>query len=255
MIEFPLYLKFAITLFSLTIRYFLFCGTAFLIFYIVREEKWKMRKIQKKKPKKQDIQREIKYSLLSFFIFSLVVALTLLLTEHGLTKLYTDINERSIPYFVFSLIALIFIHDTYFYWMHRFMHLPKIFKRVHLVHHKSHNPTPYAAFAFHPIEALIEIGVFPLVALFMPLHLATFVIFSLFMITMNTIGHLGYEIFPENFLKRPVGKYINTSTHHNMHHKYFNANYGLYLNVWDRIMKTNHDNYVRQFDKTCGQER
>ena len=53
------------------------------------------------------------------------------------------------------------MHRRAFYWMHRFMHLPGIFKAVHKVHHLSHNPSPWAAFSFHPLEAIIEAGILP----------------------------------------------------------------------------------------------
>ena len=54
---------------------------------------------------------------------------------------------------------MILLHDTYFYWAHRAMHHPKIYRHVHLVHHLSQNPSPWAAFAFHPFEAVIEAGI------------------------------------------------------------------------------------------------
>ena len=57
---------------------------------------------------------------------------------------------------------------------------------------------------------------------------------------MNVLGHLGFELYPKGFTTHWLGKWNNTSTHHNMHHKYYNCNYGLYFNIWDRIMGTNH---------------
>ncbi|MGL1488967.1 sterol desaturase family protein, partial [Vibrio parahaemolyticus] len=39
------------------------------------------------------------------------------------------------------------------------MHNKRIFKYVHLVHHHSTNPSPWAAYAFHPLEAVVEVGI------------------------------------------------------------------------------------------------
>lgn len=39
-----------------------------------------------------------------------------------------------------------------------------------------------------------------------------------------------------------------------MHHKYFNCNYGLYFNIWDRIMGTNHENYFDTFREVTHRE-
>jgi lathosterol oxidase len=63
------------------------------------------------------------------------------------------------------------------------------------------------------------------------------------------MGHLGYEIFPQGALRHPLLKWLNTSTNHNMHHKYVRCNYGLYFSIWDRIMKTNHAKYEETFDE------
>jgi lathosterol oxidase len=32
-----------------------------------------------------------------------------------------------------------------------------------------------------------------------------------------------------------------------MHHQYFRGNYGLYFNIWDRMMGTNHPDYEKRF--------
>lgn len=65
----------------------------------------------------------------------------------------------------------------------------------------------------------------------------------------NVMGHLGFELFPKYFTRHWFGQWLNSSTHHNMHHRYVNCNYGLYLNLWDRLMKTNHDKYHDTFDE------
>ena len=61
-------------------------------------------------------------------------------------------------------------------------------------------------------------------------------------------GHCGYEIYPRWFMKTPLGWLINSVTHHAQHHETFRANYGLYFNVWDRLMGTNHPEYRTRFE-------
>ena len=41
---------------------------------------------------------------------------------------------------------------------------------------------------------------------------------------------------------------INSSVYHNLHHKKFQGNYGLYFRFWDRIMKTENPNYSKEYD-------
>jgi len=33
-----------------------------------------------------------------------------------------------------------------------------------------------------------------------------------------------------------------------MHHRYVTCNYGLYFNLWDRLLGTNHPQYHQQFE-------
>ena len=65
---------------------------------------------------------------------------------------------------------------------------------------------------------------------------------------INVYGHLGYEIMPKWFRQTIMFEFFNTSLHHNMHHRKFKWNYGLYFRVWDRIMKTEHPDYVKEYD-------
>ena len=50
-------------------------------------------------------------------------------------------------------------------------------------------------------------------------------------------------------LQHPLFKWLNTSTNHNMHHKYVTCNYGLYFNFWDRVMNTNHVKYQATYEE------
>jgi len=143
---------------------------------------------------------------------------------------------------------MIVLHDTYFYWTHRLMHWKPLFKLAHKTHHLSTNPTPFAAYAFHPIEALVEVGIIPLIAFTIPHHASAITIFSLYSLLLNVTGHLGYELFPKGFASHKLFKWHNTSTHHNMHHRLVKCNYGLYFNFWDRLMKTNHPHYEQSFN-------
>ncbi|MEZ4750285.1 MAG: sterol desaturase family protein [Bdellovibrionota bacterium] len=79
--------------------------------------------------------------------------------------MYLDIGEHGWFYFFLSVPLLMGLHEVYFYWTHRWLHHPWWFKRVHRVHHESVNPTPWAVFSFHPVEAVIQAVVLPLLIL------------------------------------------------------------------------------------------
>ncbi|HEV7230485.1 MAG TPA: sterol desaturase family protein [Bacteroidia bacterium] len=238
------------TLVTVSSRYFLIAGIAFLIGYVIYRRTFAFAKIQPAFPEKTDYRREIGYSILTMLIFTCVP--TFILTTPSIavhTLYYKEISRYGLFYFWSAFIIMLFVHDTYFYWVHRIMHHPKLFRAFHLVHHKSTNPSPWAAYAFHPLEALVEVGVYVLFLFLMPIHTYHLMFFFLFMIIYNVYGHLGYELYPRNFNKTMIGRYVNTSVSHNQHHKFFKGNYGLYFTIWDRLMGTMREDYDKAFEE------
>ena len=142
-------------------RYLIIASIAFLIWYVLLRRMNASKKIQAKYPQFKDYAREIGFSITTVFVMSFIPATILGSPELAKqTKFYTDINQHSMLWFLLAFPLMAIMHDTYFYWMHRLMHHPSIFKFVHLIHHKSTNPSPFAAYAFHPLEAIVEAGIF-----------------------------------------------------------------------------------------------
>ncbi|WP_245811227.1 sterol desaturase family protein [Ekhidna lutea] len=224
-------------------RYFGVAGFAFLLFYVIFKSRWSYWKIQQTFPKPNDYWREIIFSLITVIIFMIVAVIIFASPLRNYTLLYESIDVYGMGYWWLSIFLMILLHDTYFYWMHRMMHHPKIFKWVHRTHHQSTNPSPWAAYAFHPIEAFVEASIIFPIAFIIPFHRTALLAFLVFMIVYNVYGHLGYELYPKGFNKHWLGKWINTSVNHNQHHKQFTGNYGLYFLFWDRIMGTIRSDY------------
>ncbi len=234
----------------LSLRYFIIAGLAFLIYYVWLRKKIRFKKIQLRFPVVKDYQREILFSAIAIIIFSLVGFIFLGNSEiRKTTNFYSDKNQHGGFYFWFAFVLMLLIHDTYFYWTHRLMHHPRIFKLFHLFHHKSTNPSPWAAFAFHPLEAIVEAGIVVVFLYTIPIMQIHLLLFFLFMMLYNVYGHLGWELYPKNFQRTIIGKWINTSVNHNQHHQYFKGNYGLYFLWWDRWMGTIREDYEQKFDE------
>ncbi len=166
------------------------------------------------------------------------------------TQIYSDVDKYGWGYFGFSLVLVLLIHDAYFYWAHRAMHHPRIYRFVHRTHHRSTNPTPRAAFAFHPLEAVVEAGIIFFIAFLFPVHAGVILLFVLVMTVYNLYGHLGWELYPAGMARHPIGRWINTSVSHNQHHKHAHSNYGLYFLWWDRWFGTLHPDYESAFERT-----
>jgi Delta7-sterol 5-desaturase len=241
--------RFYVLLFIIFLRYALIAGLAFFIFYRLLKSKWAKRKIQQAFPKKNDYLREIGYSLLTVLIFWIVALSTLTPFIEPYTKQYSEVADYGWGYFAFSIVLMLVIHDAYFYLIHRAMHHPKLFNALHKVHHLSTNPSPWAALAFQPAEAVIEACVIYVIVFSIPTHRSAVLIWLALMMLYNVYGHLGYELYPKNFQRTWLGKWVNTSVNHNQHHKYFKGNYGLYFLWWDRLFGTLRKDYDEEFDR------
>jgi sterol desaturase/sphingolipid hydroxylase (fatty acid hydroxylase superfamily) len=118
------------------------------------------------------------------------------------------------------------------------MHSPRVFKYVHLGHHRSISPTPWSIYAFQPLEAVIQFTSISLIAIFVPLHPIALLAFLSYDTLINTAGHTGYELVPRAIAHWPFFRLFNTVTHHDDHHTNTRVNFGAFFNVWDRWMGT-----------------
>ena len=230
------------------LRYFIAASLAYVIFWVVFKKYWEHRIIQSKTPGFRKKLSEFGYSMSTVFIFAMIGWVIVTAQRAGYTRIYTEIDEMGWWWFFGSIALMIVLHDTWFYWTHRLMHHPKLFKHVHLVHHRSINPSPWAAYAFHPFEAIIEAGIVPLIVFTIPSHSIALLSFLIYMITRNVQGHLGIEFLPKSFIHNKWLNWHTTTTHHDLHHQKFNANYGLYFTWWDRWGGTEYKGYKDTFE-------
>jgi sterol desaturase/sphingolipid hydroxylase (fatty acid hydroxylase superfamily) len=185
------------------------------------------------------VRREIGWSLASAAIYGIPAGVVAWGWQHrGWTRIYRDVHAHPwwwVPVSVFLFLAL---HDTWFYWTHRWMHRPRVFRVAHAVHHASRPPTAWAAMAFHPVEALTGAVIIPLLAFVIPIHVAALGVVLAVMTIMGVTNHMGWEMFPASVWKGPLGGWVITASHHQRHHEQYGCNYGLYFRWWDRACGT-----------------
>ena len=188
---------------------------------------------------KPQIRREIRWSLLSAGIYGAPAGLAAFAWQaHGWTRIYTDPSEWPLWWLPVSFLLCLAIHDTWFYWTHRLMHHPALFRPIHAVHHASKPPTAWAAMSFHPWEALTGAFVIPALVFVLPLHAGVVLGVLLVMTVMGTTNHMGWELFPSWLVRGRAGKHLITASHHQLHHERYSCNYGLYFRFWDRLCGT-----------------
>jgi sterol desaturase/sphingolipid hydroxylase (fatty acid hydroxylase superfamily) len=228
-------------------RYFLAAGLFYAVFYLWYPEKWKQRKINSRNYNKHQFRKEVKWSCITAMIFAVSGTLTAILWQKGYTKLYTEVYDHPVWWLPVSLAIAMVLHETYYYWLHRWMHHPKVFKIVHKVHHDSNITSPWTAFSFHPLEGVIQALFLPALLMVLPMHLYILVIQLTIMTVSSVINHLDIEIYPKNFYKHFLGRWLIGATHHSLHHKQFKYNYGLYFTFWDKWKRTESPLYPKLF--------
>ncbi len=231
-------------------RYFLFAGIFYLIFYVWFKEKWKSRKINTRNYRPNQFKVEVKWSMITALLFSVAGTATVILWQKGDTKVYTDLGQYGWWYLPVSLVVFMLLHETYYYWLHRWMHKPAVFRIVHKVHHDSNITSPFTAFSFHPLEGLLQAIFLPIMLMILPMHYYVIIIQLTIMTISSVINHLDIEIYPKKFDNNFAGRWIIGATHHSLHHKQFKYNYGLYFTFWDKIKKTESPLFKKLFETT-----
>ncbi len=227
-------------------RYIITAGLMSLILWAFWKAHYKVRKIQTRVADAKDYRREVLASLRTALIFSLTGFCMYLAKEAGWLTIYEDFTVRGPLYFALSLVLMIVGQDAYFYWTHRAMHHPRLFRAFHRTHHRSKTPTPWAAYAFDAPEALVMVAFVPIWAAIVPMHDLAIFAFVTWQIVRNVMGHAGVELFPVSGRPSRLFGWSNTTTHHDLHHQEAHSNYGLYFTWWDRWMGTEHPDYQRR---------
>ncbi|MFS0737950.1 sterol desaturase family protein [Sphingomonas sp. 1P06PA] len=170
---------------------------------------------------------------------------------HGWTRIYSDAAALPLWWLPVSVLLYLLAHDAWFYWTHRWMHAPALFRRVHAIHHASRPPTAWAAMSFHPWEALSGAVVIPTLVFLIPIHVAALGIVLAIMTVMGVTNHMGWELFPRALVDGPGGRWLITASHHQRHHRDYRCNYGLYFRHWDLLCGT--DRGLAPFDAPAAQ--
>lgn len=203
-------------------------------------------KLQAKQIAQSQVRRELLYSLFSIVIFASIMPLLFALGLGQYMRFYKDVDTYGWPYLFLSIILMMIIQDTYFYWTHRLMHRRSLFRLLHRTHHLSSNPNPLSTYSIDPLEALINYGAILIILFLIPTTGLSLFIFSWLNVSYAVYAHLGYEIFPRSITQHWFGRWINTSMAHNRHHANARYNFGWYFLFWDRMMGTLAPDYAAQ---------
>jgi lathosterol oxidase len=222
------------------VLFFGFCSVSYYVFFVSPWKHFFRPDTEPQVPKGQ-IKREILLSMWSLPFIAILTAPWFVLQLRGYSKLYIyDPNVTWSSTFLTIALFIVFT-DSCIYWIHRWEHtFPWIYKNIHKLHHEWKVPSPYAAYAFHPLDGYAQSVPYHLFVLFWPmnafLYLTMFVAVQIF-----TIGIHDSVDFIGDKKGSWIAKVINGSMHHTIHHSKFIYNYGQYFTFWDKVMGSHYE--------------
>ncbi|CCU82508.1 ERG3/sterol delta 5,6-desaturase [Blumeria hordei DH14] len=177
---------------------------------------------------KNQVRMEISQAVRSMPIICLLTTPFFLAEVRGYSRLYNSFSDEPIPYYNWIQFPLfLFFTDFCIYWIHRGLHHPLIYKKIHKPHHKWIMPSPYASVAFHPLDGWAQSLPYHIFPFIFPLQKFAYLCLFFFVQIWTVLIHDG-----EYVSNSPI---LNGAACHTMHHLYFNYNYGQYTTLWDRI--------------------
>lgn len=167
-------------------------------------------------------------------IWSLWEALTLWLHASG--RIPTATWSEAPVYLSLMLIATFFWSALHFYCVHRLLHWRPIYRVAHELHHRNVNTGPWTGIAMHPLEHLVYFSLFALWWV-VPADPVVILVTGFFTGLSPAVSH-------SNFDRLKIGARWSLPAgirFHDLHHRYYETNYGNTFTPVDKLFGTWHD--------------
>lgn len=133
-------------------------------------------------------------------------------------------------WFVLQFVAIPVWSAFHFYWVHRWLHWKPLYRLAHSLHHRNVNVGPWSGLSMHPVEHLIYITacLIHFVVAAHPIHF----LFHMHWLTLGAAtSHSGFE----GVMGGDRNRLVLGDFYHQLHHRYFECNYGnrdFPLDIW-----------------------
>jgi len=211
------------------------CGTIHFYYTKIRPEVGEQLSLQKKPMAELEFNKAIGFSMKSILSTAALSGFFYHAMRGETNVRYGMPQVQELPWL---LLAYIFV-DFAAYLVHRTMHRPWWYARVHKVHHLWKSPNVFVVSAIHPAE-LLMLAVPTLVVLCsLPLSFFTMCTFLVTYYVCNAIDHSGMDLHHVPLCRLLFWQ--APSQFHDHHHLHFHANYGAMVDWWDRLGGTYYD--------------
>ena len=138
--------------------------------------------------------------------------------------------------FVLWLLVPPVLTSSHFYLIHRLLHWPPLYRRVHSLHHRNIHIGPWSGMSMHPVEHVIYLSSV-LVHFIIPSHPVILLVHLYSRCLGPAFSHSGFE----KLLVKDKAIVDSADFHHQLHHRFFECNYGTVDAPWDRWFGSFHD--------------
>ena len=149
----------------------------------------------------------------------------------------TMVNPSENPLGFIALFFLVpLVHEVGFYFAHRSLHWPPLYRIAHQLHHRNTNPGPWSGLSMHPIEHVIYFSSV-LIFFIVPAHPIHMINLASRLGVAPAQGHTGFD-------RLVVGENASMDASyyaHYLHHKYFEVNYADGMVPLDKWFGSFHD--------------
>lgn len=214
---------FALQFVGATLLYFVLAGLSHLVFFVWR----KPRAFPGQATDRGQRGLAIKWTMIAMAGNAALSTPFQWGVSHGYSKIYWSVDEHGWGWIAISALLFLAITETAIYWIHRGLHTRRLYKSLHVYHHRFRVPTPWASLAFHPLDSFAQALPHFACAFLFPVHIAVYLGFVTYVTVWAVMIH-----DRTSFVTWPG---INYTDHHTVHHVYNKDNYGQFFTLWDRI--------------------
>jgi len=195
--------------------------------YKIQGKKWPNKELMKECLKIGLITHAVVYPFVWYYLYVVMKAMGTTMDSATIPSTFT---------FVWQTVVFFLINDFFFYWIHRFLHHPRIYKHIHKKHHEFKTTVGIAADYSHPLEGIFS-NTFPTIIgpILFGAHLSVFWVYLVLRIWETVDAHSGY-----NFPFSPWSVFPSIqggADKHDFHHSHNVGNFGM-LHIWDPLMGT-----------------
>jgi lathosterol oxidase len=112
----------------IALRYIAIAGAAYWLFWGGKGRRRRSRQLNRQPPRLETVRHEVLASMIATPIYALPAAAALEGWKHGYTKIYLDPTAYGWWWLPASAAIYLLAHDAFYYWLHRGLHHPRVFR-------------------------------------------------------------------------------------------------------------------------------